>query len=86
MSSDGSTGYETPGGTAATDSAPTDAGGPDSDSGTTDGPVADCPDEPGGFAVGEIAENWTLLDRSGEEVSLYDYCGKIIVFEDGAEW
>lgn len=39
-----------------------------------------------GYAVGQIAENWSLLDGSGAPVSLHDYCGQVIYFEDGAEW
>ena len=39
-----------------------------------------------GHAVNQIAENWTLKDRNGADVSLYDYCGNVIFIEDGAEW
>lgn len=39
-----------------------------------------------GYAVGQIAENWTLKDRNGANVNLHDYCGQVIYIEDGAEW
>ncbi len=39
-----------------------------------------------GFAVGQIAEDWTLMDASGSPVALHDYCGQVIYLELGAEW
>ena len=39
-----------------------------------------------GYAVGQISMNWTLNDRDGKPVNLYDYRGKVIYFESGSEW
>ena len=39
-----------------------------------------------GFAEGQIAENWTLMDASGSPVNLHDYCGQVVYIELGAEW
>lgn len=39
-----------------------------------------------GFAVGQIAQDWTLMDASGSPVQLHDYCGQVIYLELGAEW
>ena len=48
---------------------------------------ADCTGIVGeGYAVGQIAQNWTSLDGAGNQVQLYDYCGKVIFYENGAEW
>ncbi len=71
----------------------TDAGqqasGDAADSPSPDGagvPAA-CDDIVGeGYALGQIAENWTSLDRDGNPVSLHDSCGKVILYENGAEW
>ncbi len=48
---------------------------------------ADCEGLVGeGFGLGQIAENWSATDRDGNTVSLYDSCGKVIFYENGAEW
>ena len=49
---------------------------------------ADAPPNPvgEGYAVGQISMNWTLNDKNGKPVSLYDYRGKVIYFESGSEW
>ncbi len=39
-----------------------------------------------GYVEGQIAENWTLKNGGGVEVSLHDYYGKVIFFEAGSEW
>jgi hypothetical protein len=50
-------------------------------------PVAEpTPPEGEGYTVGQIAENWTLRNQEGDEVSLHDYYGKVIFFEDGSQW
>ncbi len=76
-----------------TSDAATDAGQQASDDATgspgSDGDVvpAACDDIVGeGNALGQIAENWTSLGRDGNPVNLYDHCGKVIFYENGAEW
>jgi hypothetical protein len=53
------------------------------------------PADPGGscagsagesFAAGAIAKNWELKDHLGQPVQLYDHCGKVVFFEEGAQW
>jgi hypothetical protein len=39
-----------------------------------------------GFAVGNIARNWALPDRTLQTVELFDFCGKVIFFEEGSQW
>jgi hypothetical protein len=39
-----------------------------------------------GWAEGQIAENWSLPDVDGQMVELYDFCGKVVYFEEGAGW
>ena len=57
--------------------------GPGGSSGVADG----CDGLVGeGFAVGDIAENWTLQDGNGNDVNLHDYCGKVVFLEIGSEW
>ena len=38
------------------------------------------------YALGDILENFTLIDQHGEEVDIYSFCGKHIVFAVGAGW
>jgi thiol-disulfide isomerase/thioredoxin len=38
------------------------------------------------YNVGDVLENFTLLDQHGEMVDLYSFCGKHIVFAVGAGW
>ena len=38
------------------------------------------------YDVGDVMENFTLLDQHGEMVDLYSFCGKHIVFAVGAGW
>ena len=63
-------------------------GGSGVDSSTADGATSgNCDGIIGeGFEVGQIADNWTSLDRDGNPVSLYEHCGKVILYENGAEW
>ena len=63
------------------------AGSVDAPSGSDGLVAANCDGIVGeGFEVGQIAANWTSLDGNGNPVSLYDYCGKVILYENGAEW
>lgn len=39
-----------------------------------------------GWGEGQISHNWTLKDRGGSDVSLYDYCGRVIYIEATAAW
>jgi hypothetical protein len=39
-----------------------------------------------GFALGQVARNWALTDHTGERVELFDFCGKVIFFEEGSQW
>jgi peroxiredoxin len=39
-----------------------------------------------GSKVGETATNYTAKDQNGNDVSLYDYSGKVIFFEFSADW
>jgi len=39
-----------------------------------------------GDQVGQIAANWTLEDNLGNMVSLHDFCGKVLFFEEGSMW
>jgi hypothetical protein len=62
---------------------PTDSGDPNSTGSEPDG----CDGLVGeGFAVDQIAENWTMTDGDGQPVNLHDYCGKVIFLEIGSEW
>ena len=40
--------------------------------------------QPTGNGIGDIAENWTLKDAKGNDHSLHDYCGKVIIIEDAS--
>jgi|GEM_PF-3363527 len=52
------------------------------------GPVGEaaCGDGDAGRALGSLAENFTLLSQEGKEVSLSDYCGKVVYIPMGAMW
>ncbi len=39
-----------------------------------------------GSEVGEITSNFVLPDQFGEDLSLYDFCGKAILIEVAAFW
>ena len=73
------------------DSDPTDPGDTVD---AADSPGSDAPDVPTaceglvgeGYGLGQIAKNWSATDRDGNTVSLYDSCGKVIFYENGAEW
>jgi hypothetical protein len=50
-------------------------------------PAGACADVVGeGYAAGQIAEDWSLPDGTGNLVHLYGFCGKVIYYEGGAEW
>ena len=63
--------------------------------GCADDSVGGPPPDPGGscqgasgegFAVGNVARNWALPDRTLQAVELFDFCGKVIFFEEGSQW
>ena len=39
-----------------------------------------------GYAMGQVAENWSLPDHIGAMIALYDFCGKVIFYEEGSMW
>jgi cytochrome oxidase Cu insertion factor (SCO1/SenC/PrrC family) len=39
-----------------------------------------------GNAVGDITEDITLTDQFGEDVRLYDFCGRAVLLVSGAFW
>ena len=39
-----------------------------------------------GNAVGDITSDFTLSDQHGEDVSLYDFCGRAVLLVSGAFW
>ncbi|NLH48494.1 MAG: TlpA family protein disulfide reductase [Myxococcales bacterium] len=39
-----------------------------------------------GYDVGDKMPDFTLLDQKGDEVSLYDYAGKVILLDTSAMW
>jgi peroxiredoxin len=53
------------------------------------GPVGpDLPEDPVpyGLQVGDTAPDFTAKDQNNQDVSLYDYSGKVILFEFSADW
>jgi peroxiredoxin len=53
------------------------------------GPVGpDLPEDtvPYGLQVGDTAADFTAKDQNNQDVSLYDYSGKVILFEFSADW
>ena len=38
------------------------------------------------YQVGDVAQNFTLTDQNGEEVSLYSFCGQTVMLVSGAFW
>jgi hypothetical protein len=38
------------------------------------------------YQVGDVVENFTLVDQHGEMVDLYSFCGQIIALSFGAFW
>ncbi len=51
------------------------ATGPSSSNGSTDM-----------YAEGDVVENFTLMDRYGEDVDLYSFCGQYVMLVFGASW
>jgi len=47
-----------------------------------------CETEPvsSGYAVGDISEDWELVDQHNEMVTLSDFCGQTVVLETSAFW
>ncbi len=41
---------------------------------------------PTGNALGEVAEDWTLMDADGNPHTLHEECGKVIYLKMGARW
>ncbi|MCB9741455.1 MAG: TlpA family protein disulfide reductase [Alphaproteobacteria bacterium] len=39
-----------------------------------------------GHGVGDIAENFTLMDQYGDGVKLHDFCGRVVLLVSGAIW
>ena len=39
-----------------------------------------------GYAVGQRSPDWTLIDQHGEEVTLSDFCGSVVLLETSAFW
>ena len=75
---DGST---SSGGTVGGDATGGTVGG-DETGGTTGGGVVDpCAGREVGTEIGQCAENFTLMDADGVEVSLYDFYGQVIVLD-----
>ena len=76
--------------------------GPADSSGAPDGPTETDTDNDGvvdtdgsvpcdgvtgeGYGEGDISMDWTLNDKNGNPVSLYDYCGRVIYIEDTTAW
>ena len=55
--------------------------------GVDDEPASACAEMMGeGYAVGDIAENWSLPNAVGEMIELHDLCGKVIFYEEGSMW
>lgn len=50
--------------------------------------VPDVPDQPSttGTKVGDKATNFTAKDQNNQDVSLYDYLGKVVLFNFSADW
>ncbi len=60
---------------------------------TYDDPIEGCmggdtaaPDGSFGVALGDCAEDFTLVDQDGVEVALYDHAGKVILLDLSAMW
>ena len=34
-----------------------------------------------GGALGDVANNFTLVDQNDEQVTLHDFCGKVVLIE-----
>ena len=55
--------------------------------GEDDGKPSACQEIMGeGYAVGDIAANWSLPNALGEMIELHDMCGKVIFYEEGSMW
>ena len=39
-----------------------------------------------GYGLGQVSMDWTLQDIEGREVSLHDYCGRVVYIEDTTAW
>lgn len=60
---------------------------------TPTGPTGSCSFNHGGstynwtcYQVGDVVENFSLIDQHGEYVDLYSFCGQHIVLTSGAFW
>ena len=74
-------------GSTSTDPSETEDPASTTDPGSTGDPPDACAGLVGeGFAVDQIAADWTLLDGNGQPVSLHDYCGSVVFIEIGSEW
>lgn len=38
------------------------------------------------YQVGDVADNFTMMDQNGEMVDLYSFCGRTIMLVTGAFW
>ncbi len=38
------------------------------------------------YAVGDVMDNFSMMDQNGEEVSLYSFCGHTVMLVTGAFW
>ena len=39
-----------------------------------------------GYAVGQTVPDFSLVDQYGEEVTLSDFCGSVVLLETSAFW
>ena len=39
-----------------------------------------------GYAIGQRSPDWSLIDQHGEEVTLSDFCGSVVLLETSAFW
>jgi hypothetical protein len=63
------------------------AGGGADGAGGDDGGSSACGEIKGeGFALGDVAENWTLPNALGQMIALHNMCGKVIFYEEGSLW
>ena len=57
-----------------------------SDNGPGDGNTSPTATPQQGYASGNLAQDWMLLDGAGNQVNLWDFAGRVIFFEEGSEW
>ena len=48
--------------------------------------LSDTPGTPTTLQVGDTAADFTAKDQNNQDVSLYDYLGKVILFDFSADW